>query len=77
MISSNVKKIGRKTEYAVDENFVFFSGALVDEADAYSAAFYFAGAAIALSGVVCMPLYVIRRWKSKRCHEYDISGSGA
>ena len=45
------------------------SGALSDMSGDYQGAFYMAGGAIALSGLICFPLRRISAWENGRFHQ--------
>lgn len=45
------------------------AGALYDATQSYDYSFYFAGALVTLSAVLCYPLKPINRWEKKRALE--------
>ena len=49
----------------------FFAGALSDVTGNYEGAFYLAGAAICLSGIICFPLRRISKWENRRMYGED------
>ena len=50
----------------IDLHFDSITGALADVTGNYQASFYYAGAALFLSGAICFPLRRISKWESQR-----------
>lgn len=45
------------------------AGALYDATKSYNCSFYFAGALITLSAILCYPLKMVNQWEKKRALE--------